>query len=594
MGSIFQSPWNKILQSTDAIAASHQLYATNVEKDVEHSLRSFQNKREMQNIQTVGANLHSMAKELDEAKERSDKLTRKGGKANAQKVDQAFTRLESAVQQWESQAPFIYESLQALDEQRINYLRDALTQLVTHEVDQAARAQASAEDVLNTLLEVKTDQEIQNFVQKTVAGRPKLEQRGTSTRQSSVAAPTPTPPNVAPPSLSGHEDDGISEHSGPTAREGQGGESKLRRLGTMLGRRRQSIHGGFGQLSPQKNLGSFTRSINSRDGMGRGISPRASSHNLSETHHRLSSLAETESSMHPPQSFDSAEKAGHEGTNGINGADGPKDADTSQAQSSSAVMNGSPEDIFDAPPPAGPPPSHQASQQEPTKDSDGYTVPGEMNDPISLAQKEAAAENGEDGDQFYVKIQKEPVAEEDPDAKQAALSNVAKSLTKLGAPTRKTGTVRGRRDVRNTIYMPSLSASESIPENNPFPPPSPIPDHSPFPPSPVPGIPSRPSAISALVSESSIAGTSDAGSVRSGMSLGSHAPHRHPDMHGTGLNTSIIEHVSATFEDGVVKTARINGEIAFSYNPDQSSSNPGKSSVIRNARIQLTFLSQIK
>lgn len=210
--SIFQTPWDKILQSADAIAASHQLYARNVEKDVEHALRGFQNRREMQSINTISANLQSMAKELDEAQERSDKLSRKGGKANAQKVDQATSRLEAAQQQWESQAPFIFESLQALDEQRINHLRDVLTQLVTHEVDQAARTQASAEDVLNTLLEVQTDQEIKNFVQRTTAGRPKLEKRTTSTRQGSVAAT----PSLAPPSLSGHrdDDDGVSEHSG--------------------------------------------------------------------------------------------------------------------------------------------------------------------------------------------------------------------------------------------------------------------------------------------------------------------------------------------------------------------------------------------
>ncbi|KAB5578011.1 Muniscin C-terminal mu homology domain-containing protein [Coniochaeta sp. 2T2.1] len=567
---IFQTPWDKILQSADAIAASHQLYATNVEKDVEHALRSFQNRREMQSINTISANLQQMAKELDEAQERSDKLTRKGGKANAAKVDQATSRLEAAQQQWDSQAPFIFESLQALDEQRINHLRDVLTQLVTHEVDQAARTQASAEDVLNTLLEVQTEQEIKNFAHKTTAGRPKLEKRSTTTRQapsrqgsaltpsrqgSSIAAPS-----LAPPSLhrDHDDDDGVSEHSGIREQ----GESKLRsRIGTMLGRRRQSIHGGFGQLSPQpKHLGSFTRNLNSSH--GRGVSPRASSNNLAETHNshnRLSSLSEGPTSPPPASHADQH----HEGTNGVKD-DETRDSAAQQRASALNALNGTPEDIFDVPPPAGPPPSQQHSQ-DPAKDSDGYTVPAPMNDPISQAQKEAAAENGEDGDQlFNVKIQKEPVAEEDPDAKQAALSNVARSLTQLGAPTRKTGTIRGRRDVRNTVYMPSLTASESIPENTPATPSSPA----------LPSVTARPSAVSALVSETSIGGTSDTQSVRSGVSLGSQTQHKHPDMHGTGLNTSIIEYVSASFEDGVVKSARINGEIAFAYNQDPNSSNP--------------------
>lgn len=210
---VFQAPWDKILQSTDSIAASHHLYAQRIEKDVELALRGFQHKREMQNVQTISANLLILAKELDEAQEKSDKLTKKAGKANAQKVDAATTKLESATQQWESQAPFVFESLQALDEQRVNQLRDVLTQLLTHEVDQASRTQASAEEVLNTMLEINTAQEIQNFAQKTVAGKPKVERRTATTsqpatRQSSVVGSS----SLAPPP-SAH-DDNVSDQSG--------------------------------------------------------------------------------------------------------------------------------------------------------------------------------------------------------------------------------------------------------------------------------------------------------------------------------------------------------------------------------------------
>ena len=93
----------------------------------------------MQNMQTIGANLVTMAKELDDAAEKADKLTKKGGKANTHTVDMATARLDSANQQWESQSPFIFETLQALDEQRVNHLRDVLTQFETHEVDQATQ-----------------------------------------------------------------------------------------------------------------------------------------------------------------------------------------------------------------------------------------------------------------------------------------------------------------------------------------------------------------------------------------------------------------------------------------------------------------------
>lgn len=213
MSSVFQAPWDKILSSTDGIAASHQLYAQRIDKDVEQPLRSFQSRKEMQNINTINANLQTMAKELDDAAEKSEKLSKKGGKARSQKVDAAASRLEAASQQWESQAPFIFETLQALDEQRTNHLRDVLTQLQTHEVDQATRTQAAAEEVLNTMLEVNTGLEIHNFVSKVTAGRTKFERRTMTARQSSSAGGG-SPPVGPPPGTPLHDDDGMSQHSG--------------------------------------------------------------------------------------------------------------------------------------------------------------------------------------------------------------------------------------------------------------------------------------------------------------------------------------------------------------------------------------------
>ncbi|KAK0715545.1 Muniscin C-terminal mu homology domain-containing protein [Lasiosphaeris hirsuta] len=544
---VFQSPWDKILQSTDAIAASHQLFAQRIEKDVEHSLRGFQNKKEMQNIQTISANLSTMAKELDTAADKSERLTRKGGKANSQKVDLAASQLESASQQWESQAPFIFETLQALDEQRINHLRDVLTQFETHEVDQATRTQASAEDVLNTMLEINTAQEIQNFSQRTVAGKPKVERKPV-TRQSSIAGGS----NLAPPSISGHDDDGVSDHSGH--KEGHS-ESRLRsRIGTMLGRRRQSIHGGFGPLSPAKGLGSFSRNLGSSH--GQSLSPRASSHNLTDSQNRLSSLVESPTTTEQREANTGGEsaKALHEGTNGVN------NGETSRTTNNPNILNGTAEDIFDAPPPPGPPPSQQ-KKEEPTTDADGFTIPVMSSDPITEAQKEAAAE---EADQFFkLSIAKEPIAEEDQDAKKAALSNVANALTVMGVPSRKAGTIRGRRDVRNTVYMPSLPVPENSSEN-PFPPSPSLPPTITTP---------KPTPSAPFTSETSHA--SDTQSIRSGTSVGAASSYsgiarlKHPDMHGPGyspgLHSSIIETVSATLEDGEIKSTRVVGEIALSY-----------------------------
>jgi F-BAR domain only protein len=226
-------------------------------------------------------------------------------------------------------------------------------------------------------------------------------------------------------------------------------------------------------------------------------------------------------------------------------------------QSTSDNVNGTASrdiDLSDVKPPPGPPPSHQKDKVMPSaeRDSEGFTVPTASNDPISLAQQEAAA-NEADQPQFKVDIKKEPIREEDADT-QAALSNVANTLrsSTLTTPSRKTGTVRGRRDVRNTIYVPAPEVSE----NN-------------LPPSPGQSVGSpRPPALATLSSEHSI---SDTQSIRSARSLTGGAVVKHPDMHQPGLNASIVETVSAFFENGEIKACAVIGEVAFAYGHVESS-----------------------
>ncbi|KXJ88247.1 Muniscin C-terminal mu homology domain-domain-containing protein [Microdochium bolleyi] len=551
----FHPQWDKILSATEAMANSHSTFASRIDKEVELPLRNFQQKKEMASMQTIQGNLTNMAKELEDAQHASEKLSKKGGKASAAKMDTAAAKLESASGQWESQAPFIFETLQALDESRMNHLRDVLTQYGTFEGEQAQRHQSEAEGVINSLLDYSTATEVATFASKTTMGKPKLEKRATSVRQNSTAgttattntsnttsaadapttptvhAPTPTPPAVS-------MEDNRSEHSAlrepPT-------ENKLRsRIGTMLGRRRQSVHGGFGQLSPSK--GPFGRT--SKSSHGPGLSPRTSSNNLSGSGH-LGSLAESED-HDASRASEAREKLSPQTTNG-----------TGAGESSSAPQtNGKPAstDLLDVSPPPGPPPS----QKQPEKDAEGFSVPAPANDPISAAEKEAA---GEEADQiFKLNIQNEPVADEDPEAKKAALSSVATSLA-MGMPTRKTGTIRGRRDVRNTIYVPAPITHGSS-------------SASTIPPSPnFTALTSRSTGLSALNSEPSIAG-SDTQSIRSATSLGGIAHAKHPDMHEPGLNSSIIETVSATFEDGEIKSVKVNGEIAFSYKASETNSTP--------------------
>jgi len=247
------------------------------------------------------------------------------------------------------------------------------------------------------------------------------------------------------------------------------------------------------------------------------------------------------------------EETPHEGANGVKPSSNL--GDLAVLVEPQGTVNGADREIPEFAPPPGPPPQAKAPVDQPAKDSEGFTIPAAMNDPISLAQREAAAT--EDADQlFKLNIQSTPVAQDDPEATQAALSNVTNALTQMGLPSRKGGTIRGRRDVRNTIYVPSANGAPS-------------PDVGAPPTPPIPTAFTKPPTLAALASEASIAGTSDTQSVRSGNSLGTLNHAKHPDRLGAGLNASVIETIAASFEDGALKTAKISGEIAFSYNPDE-------------------------
>lgn len=156
-----------------------------------------------------------MAKDLEDAQSKSDKLSQKGGKANPQKVEVAAGKLQTASTQWDSQAPFILETLQAADEGRLNHLRDALTQYETQEIDNLNRCSQITESALGLLVEVDTSIEIEHWAQTVVAGRPAIDRR-LPVRQSSLASNSMTGnTNMPPPATPGStHTDNQSEHSG--------------------------------------------------------------------------------------------------------------------------------------------------------------------------------------------------------------------------------------------------------------------------------------------------------------------------------------------------------------------------------------------
>ncbi|QSZ32769.1 hypothetical protein DSL72_002348 [Monilinia vaccinii-corymbosi] len=542
---VFDSPWRKIVNSVELIADSHHNLSDRIAKDVEQPLRQFATQnREMQGMTTIQGNLTSMAKEFEDAHHASEKLSKKGGKASAQKVENAAAKLQNAEQQWQAQAPFIFESLQAVDERRLNHLRDVLTQLETHEADSIERSRIAVEQTLTALLEVNTAQEIRNWSGAATLGRAatdrtarQLSSAGDGGTGSALPIPPPTPRSTHSAAASD-----ASKHEGTDL------ESKLKsRFGTMLQRRRQSVHGGFARApSPNKGFASLNNR-NSNSSSGRPtLSPHTSSNNLRDSasqDHRLFALPESKSNRQTLQLNGNSNGIGQESLDASHHVNRPA---TSNGASSQGMI-----DLSDVEPPAGPPPSHF---QETTKDSEGFSVPAAMNDPISQAQQEAHEQNEP---QFKLDIRDQPIPEQDADA-QAALSNVANTLrsSQLATPGRKVGTVRGRRDVRSTILVPSHPLEMGNTENN-------------LPPSPaLPPGGGRGAAVAAT-SEHGLGhgapSVSDTNSIRSGHSLSNTAMPRHADMHHPGLNASIIETVRASIENGEAKTVKVGGEIALVY-----------------------------
>lgn len=183
---------------------------------------------------SIHNDLVNLSKSLDAAQKKLEKAKDKRSKG-ADKAITASSSLAEATQQWESRAPFVFEQLQSVDESRLNHLRDVLTQLQTHEVDQVERSRQSAESCLNALLNVQTADEIKTFAAKINGGRESAPLR----RSSSTAAAPPPPPSERastapvnappldlppPPRI---QDDAASQHSnrsGRMAREPPPGE----------------------------------------------------------------------------------------------------------------------------------------------------------------------------------------------------------------------------------------------------------------------------------------------------------------------------------------------------------------------------------
>jgi F-BAR domain only protein len=536
----------------------------------------------MKAVTSSQSNLASMAKELGSAQKKAEKA--RGGR----KEGEMSSGVGDASRQWESQAPYIFEQLQAVDEKRVNHLRDVLTQLQTHEADQVERSRASAESCLNALLNLETADEIKTFTEKVASGRTAMQRRRSSvaaTRpptSSALAPPEPPPPR---PTNSRRESSTSNQDRLAALPEQTPSKSKLgglKRLGTVMSRRKSNMPP---PPTPEKKKdrrsmmpfrrGDSSRSFQDLEETGRDLTPVQSEQPSHGSLQQLQS-AETSSRDNITRQNDIASVPV---INGANGADG----------------------ISEYQPPPGPPPSHitqQATTAPTTIPEDSAPLqpsPPVQQDPLpSIAplqpQGTGTTENEESTRAFAIRDQ--PIREDESEA-QLAMSNMANQLRMQGASSginRVQGSVRGRRDVRNTMFIPAgvdvLSAGASAPFANSASPPAPALS---------PSLPAS-NSVTDLASpiqqpirqrtlQEDVPLGSDAGSVHSAHSLANLA--HHPELHEPGLNASVVETINTWFSPTGVTKSFVTGEIALAYNPDQTSPTASDTETIRLQRFEL-------
>lgn len=222
--SVFSGPWHKIVESTASLAGVHNMFAQKIADEVEKPIRDFATRNsDWAGMKSLESNLTAIAKSIQSAEDKADKLQKRGQKAKPQQVAEAASAVSNAQAEWDSQAPFVFEKLEVADEARCNNLRDALTRLQTLELDTATSTSQSAEAILGTLLDISAADETKTFANRATLGRHKLEKQHsrTGTRGSGT---------VATPSII--TDDSVSVRS---SQSGQGhGIGGLKRLGTVL------------------------------------------------------------------------------------------------------------------------------------------------------------------------------------------------------------------------------------------------------------------------------------------------------------------------------------------------------------------------
>jgi len=573
-------PWQRIVSSTENTAQSHETLAAKIQADVETPLRQYSTtNRELQSMANMSGNLAAIAKDLTNAQRKTQKLDAKG----SNKADGARSDLDNATSQWDTQSPFVFEQLQALDEARVNHLRDVLTQLQTHELDSIERGRTSAESCLNALLNVETADEIRTFAAraKSQAGTVPASRREsfpTSSRPAGAnVPPTPPPPRTATfeqrnSSLSGQ--DRLAPLPEPPKEKKLSG---LKRLGTVMGRRKSAMPPpppGEKKKEKTRSFAPFRRQESSRsfqdlEGSGQDLTPARSRDDRASSRH---------DSIAPPQTQESmmSDVSSPPALNGVTSSTEPSGLED-RPQPSLPPITATQEPLIPETRQNTLSPQTASAMQPPDRRS-------MQPDPFAQAADSSASPVEEPARNFEIKDQPIP---EDASAAQMAMDNMANQLrmqAQSSGMSRVQGSVRGRRDVRNTMFFPNQQELPSPSTPNLGAPSTPgsaatVPTIMTGTTGPTTMTGSASDLVTPLkrlgtgtIPEDASHAASDTHSVHSAHSMAGVAHHQ--EMYAPGLNASIVETVNSWFSDEGITKSFVVGEIALAYNRSSTASSP--------------------
>ncbi|KAL7412054.1 Muniscin C-terminal mu homology domain-containing protein [Mrakia frigida] len=590
LGNVWEMVWGEVAET----ASAHSNLEKKMRDEVEAPLRKMGNKGDWGKLSLFDGNLDKTIKNLESCQTRFQKAQKKVDSSRKEKtmseLSDAQSGLADAQQGWLIESPQVFGLYQAVEEGRLGEIKEILAKWETSRSDVAQREMEGSERVMMGILNWDTMEDLQEFLLKKGHGG-----GGGGGRS-------------APPQANGNRNvSNASAMSGmsraPTVRR----QSSVTSSGGPIG-------GGGGDFNPS----------NSSSGLGSSLNPLKSV--FGRNRNRASSVATSRSGNGTarPGNATNDSYGGGGGGGGFDslgdGDDEPRDQP--QRRETSGGSEGQVE-VLEPTRANGSSNSNangSSSIPAPMVDADGFSVPPPDHDkkPWEIEANNASLMD-DDSDmnhssstnnevpQLRLAMAPAPIQESE-EERRIALAKVQSTLLaqppSSAGPTRR-GTVRGRRDVRNTMFggipddMPlgqamglgafsgagkpasrngSIQETADSPTGSTFSPPAP--SFSPISPTITTATATNGNAPASYERSNTMLSTA---STQNSLSSPNHNPFdSNPSLtQGGGLRAAITETCNVAARGGVIVKAMVAGEIACSLR------DVPQSEVDKNGRIHL-------